>query len=62
MSGRGTQNAPNTHNPKRPAKLPARLDQFADDLAEQEAEFGMDFTVTNRDDAKAQQKQSPNNK
>lgn len=32
MSDRGTNNAPNTRNPERPASNPSRLDQFADDM------------------------------
>ncbi len=32
MSKRKTSNSPNTRNPQRPAGKPSRLDQFADDL------------------------------
>ncbi len=32
MSDRGMNNSPNTRNPNRPASKPSRLDQFADDM------------------------------
>jgi len=46
MSDRGTSNSPNTRNPERPASNPARLDQFADDLFEQDKD--KDKGVTSR--------------
>lgn len=40
MSDRGTNNSPNTRNPKRPPSKPGRLDQFADDLFNHELSGG----------------------
>ena len=34
MPERGTNNSPNTRNPDQPPRKPSRLDQFADDLFE----------------------------
>lgn len=34
MPGRGNSDTPNTRNPERPAGKPSRLDQFADDMFE----------------------------
>lgn len=46
MSGRGTDNSPNTRNPERPASKPARLDQFADDILNKDKD--KDEGVTSR--------------
>lgn len=50
MGGRGTNNAPNTRNPNRPASNPSRSDQFADDIFEEGK--GKDSGVTSRKEKK----------
>lgn len=46
MSDRGTNNSPNTRNPKRPPRKPSRLDQFNDDIFEEDKDI--DTGVTSR--------------
>lgn len=53
MSGRGTQNSPNTRHSDRPPGKPSRLDQFADDLFDDSEEEAEELGVTNKDEAKA---------
>lgn len=61
MADRGTSNSPNTRNPERPPRKPARLDQFADDLHDLELSGGGQETaeelgVTDRKKARSQRK------
>lgn len=44
MSDRGTSNSPNTRNPQRPASNPSRLDQFADDMFQNNSDKNLDVT------------------
>lgn len=44
MSDRGTNNAPNTRHPDRPAGKPSRLDQFADDIFGDDKNKGIGVT------------------
>lgn len=53
MSDRGTNNSPNTRNPNRPASNPSRLDQFADDMFDDDLKANgeqkkKDINVTSR--------------
>lgn len=61
MADRGTSNAPNTRNPGRPPRKPARLDQFADNLRDLELSGGKEevaeeLGVTDRKKARSQRK------
>ncbi|BAS26710.1 hypothetical protein [Limnochorda pilosa] len=61
MSDRGPSNAPNTRNPGRPPRKPARLDTFADDLHDLELsggheEIAEDLGVTDRKEARSLRK------
>lgn len=47
MAGRGTSDSPNTRNPQRPARKPSRLDQFADDIFENNRDKNMGVTSKN---------------
>lgn len=53
MSGRGTQNSPNTRHSDRPPGKPSRLDQFADDRFDDSEEEAEELGVTNKDEANA---------
>jgi hypothetical protein len=45
-NGRGNADTPNTRNPERPASKPSRLDQFADDIFNDDK--NMKLPVTSR--------------